>query len=64
MKSFKFSILRLHGWKNAETEMVYQLNVSICTYGRRSVVLWSQNAVIRTRFPVFPTLTILHMKEL
>jgi len=61
MKSFKFSILRLHGWKNAETEM-YQLNVSVCTYGRPAV-LWSQTAVIRTRFPMFPTLTILHMKE-
>jgi hypothetical protein len=33
VKSFEFSILRLRGWKNAETEMVYQLNVSVCTYG-------------------------------
>jgi hypothetical protein len=40
-----------------------QLNVSVCTYGTRSVVLLLQTAVIGTRFPIFPTLTILHMKE-
>ena len=25
MKSFKFSILRLHGWKNAQTEMIWSI---------------------------------------